>query len=406
MGKRVNAILVGGMLIFMQSLFHSCSWNAKQDIDIKYDVRDAVNQVSSLNLQKEISSVSYVPLETTNDDESLIDGVLDYAVTENHIYILPAKEARVVLFDRNGHFVKTLIREGQGPEEFSGLLFGIQAVEASDRLYLYGNMVWEYTLDGTFIKSYPQKAPMIYERRIGEELFAAVAMPFTPFATNSFGLGVFDKEGNLLFNKNNFYSDLLEKEKTGFTVNMAMTLSDAGNSVLFKLGSNDTVFRITQDSIKAACILDLQNSNEEIVRSLNITDFSDMLGERRSGHEIFVQDLFETSRCYYLRCRYNQAFYVISLNKENKEILVEKCEQPGTLKEMGDVTLQHGMLGSRSFQNFPIWGRTQGDELIQIITPSELALYREKCNIEVPKALSNIDEDSNPIFIFYKLKKE
>ena len=90
MGKRVNAILVGGMLIFMQSLFHSCSWNAKQDIDIKYGVRDAVNQVSSLNLQKEISSVSYVPLETTNDDESLIDGVLDYAVTENHIYILPA----------------------------------------------------------------------------------------------------------------------------------------------------------------------------------------------------------------------------------------------------------------------------------------------------------------------------
>ena len=85
---------------------------------------------------------------------------------------------------------------------------------------------------------------------------------------------------------------------------------------------------------------------------------------------------------------------------------MEKCEQPGTLKEMGDVTLQHGMLGSRSFQNFPIWGKTQGDELIQIITPSELALYREKCTIEVPKALSNIDEDSNPIFIFYKLKKE
>ena len=71
---------------------------------------------------------------------------------------------------------------------------------------------------------------------------------------------------------------------------------------------------------------------------------------------------------------------------------------------MGDVTLQHGMLGSKCYQQFPIWGRTQQNELIQVITPAELFLYQEKCHTKIPEALKGIKEDSNPIFIFYKLK--
>lgn len=86
---------------------------------------------SSVNacLQDEIESVEYIPLETTADPASLLDGVSEYAVTSNYIYVSPVKEQRIVQFDRKGQFVKTLIPFGQGPGEFSDFLMGMQADE-------------------------------------------------------------------------------------------------------------------------------------------------------------------------------------------------------------------------------------------------------------------------------------
>ena len=58
------------------------------------DIRNSLNQPTILNLDDEIESVSYVPLEVTSDDASLIDGVTSYVITDKYIYILPVKEDR------------------------------------------------------------------------------------------------------------------------------------------------------------------------------------------------------------------------------------------------------------------------------------------------------------------------
>ena len=65
-------------------------------------------------IRDRIKGVTFVPLEVTTDDASLIDGVYDYAVTDRYIYVLPVKEPRIVLFDRQGRFIRTLVKEGQG----------------------------------------------------------------------------------------------------------------------------------------------------------------------------------------------------------------------------------------------------------------------------------------------------
>ena len=67
-----------------------------------------------LELGDEIKGVTFVPLEVTTDDASLIDGVYDYAVTDRYIYVFPVKEPRIVLFDRQGRFIRTLVKEGRG----------------------------------------------------------------------------------------------------------------------------------------------------------------------------------------------------------------------------------------------------------------------------------------------------
>ena len=338
---------------------------------------------SMLALQDEIESVEYIPLETTADPASLLDGVSEYAVTSNYIYVSPVKEQRIVQFDRKGQFVKTLIPFGQGPGEFSDFLMGMQADEKNNRLYLFSsNKIMVYTLDGEFIQSLNHDYTIVYQRMVGQDRFASVAFPYVPFESGSYGLGVFSDKADTIAMKNDFSSPLVSHEKAGFTIALATAYSDMEESVLFKTGSNDTVFRVTADDILPACVLRTGNSDKEVIRSLDATDFSSLKRKFGEDYDIFA-----------------------SVHKKTGQVLAEKCAQPGDIRALGDANLLYGMLGTKSYQDFPVWGRTQGDCLVQLLTAYELHLSKEKCNITVPPELKEVNDDSNPVFIVYKLRR-
>ena len=350
--------------------------------------------------------MEYIPLETTEDPASLLDGVSEYAVTSNYIYVSPVKEQRIVQFDRKGHFIKTLIPFGQGPGEFSDFLAGMQADEKNNRLYLFcSNKIMVYTLDGEFVQNLNHDYMIAYQRMVGKNRFASVAFPYMPFESGSYGLGVFSEKADTIVMKNDFSSPLVPREKAGFTIALAMAYSDVEESVLFKSGCNDTVFRVAADDILPACVLRTGNSDKEVIRSLDATDFTSLKKKFGEDHDIFVFDMFETPSNYYFRCKYNAGHYVASVHKKTGQVLAEKCVQPGDIRALGDANLLYGMLGTKSYQDFPVWGRTQGDCLVQLLTAYELHLYKEKCNITVPSELKEVNDDSNPVFIVYKLRK-
>lgn len=373
---------------------------------ISVDLRSGMDRPSMLALEDEIESVEYVPLETTTAPASLLDGVSEYAVTSKYIYVSPVKEQRVVLFDRQGHFIKTLIPFGQGPGEFSDFLTGIQADEENNRLYLFSsNKIMVYTLDGEFVGNLSHEYMAAYQRMVGDNRFASVAFPYMPFQSGSYGLGIFSEKADTIVMKNDFFSPLVPREKSGFTIALAMAHSDLEESVLFKTGSNDTVFRLAADKISPACVLELKNSDKEVMRSLDATDFGSLQRKFGEDGDIFVSDMFETPSNYYFRCRYHAGYYVVSVHKKTGKVLSEQCVQPDDIRTLADANLLYGMLGTRSYQGFPIWGRRQGDYLVQVVTAYELSLYKEKCRVNAPSELGEINEDSNPIFILYKLRK-
>ena len=102
------------------------------------NLRELISSTSTLTLNEEIEQVEYIPLRTTEDDQSLIDGAAGFAVTSKYIYVYPVKEQRIVLFSRQGEFIRTLITFGQGPGEFNDMLSDIQADEKRNKLYLFG----------------------------------------------------------------------------------------------------------------------------------------------------------------------------------------------------------------------------------------------------------------------------
>ena len=395
-------------LFYLLPLVAACSSGHSDPEElISADLRQGINHPSMLNLQDEIESVEYIPLETTEDPASLLDGVSEYAVTSKYIYVSPVKEQRIVQFDRQGRFIKTLIPFGQGPGEFSNFLVGMQADEENNRLYLFSaNQIGVYTLEGDFIQNLNHGYQIVYQRKVGKDRYASVAFPYVPFQSGSYGLGIFTEQGDTIAVKNDFASPLVTPEKAGFTVGIAATFSSQQQSLLFKTGCNDTVFRISSDKILPACVLNLQNSDQEIVRCLDATDFSSLHQKFEGNTDIFIFDFFETPRNYYFRCRYDGRHYVASVDKKTGEMLTEQCEQPEDIYKLSDANLLFGMLGTRSYRQFPIWGRMEKDRLVQVITPYELGLYESKATLTVPDELKEINADGNPIFIAYQLRKD
>lgn len=380
----------------------SCNLNQSKQTDIlTASVREAFNSPTTLPIADEIESVEYIPLEVINEDASLIDGVVDFAITSKYIYVLVAKQPRIVLFDRQGHFLRTFLHQGQGPNDFHGMISFIQANEADDHFYVVGNKIGVYTLEGEFVEDFPINYPIIYAHHLGNGRIGAISMPLIPFREGSFGIGIFKEDGEAIMTRNNFYSRLVPQEDSGFTFGVMGSPSDGNKqSVLFKMAGNDTIFRLSADTIQPALVAGLDNSNEEIIRGLNIRDFKKF----PANGDIFVTDIFETPRRYYLRMMLNEKYYVASVEKQSGGTVVEQCDIPETnAYNLADFNIQLGMVGSKGYKQFPIWGRILGNNLVQVVTPYELEMFKEQTKIAIPQELQMRDVDANPIFIIYNL---
>lgn len=288
---KAKSLFIAAVGVFVLA---SCNSNqVSQTALLTASIREALNSPATLPIADEIESVEYIPLEMTNDNASLVDGVVDFAITSKYMYVLVGKEPRIVLFDRQGHFLRTFIQQGQAPNEFNGMIGFIQANEADNRFYVIGiNKIGVYTLEGKFVEDHPINSPIVYAHHLGKGCLGTIAMPFMPFQEGSFGIGVFRENGEVIMNKNDSYSPLVSRENAGFTFGVTGSPSDGEQpSVLFKMASNDTVFRLLADTIQPVLVVDLSNSDEEEIRGLNTQDIKKFPADG----DILVLDMFETS---------------------------------------------------------------------------------------------------------------
>lgn len=380
----------------------SCS-NTKYDQGeiLTIDVRELLNSGTQKNgfIADEIDSVEYISLETTQDGASLIGGILDYTVTDSYIYILPMKENKIMQFDRKGHFIKNVVTYGEGPGEYNGFPQNIYADDIGNRLYI-ANMdkTWVYTLSGEFIGIRQRKNMISYEYKIADDRYAGISYLNVPFhIPGIFGIGIFSEKEDTVAIKNDFLSvDNVPAEVSGFT-NVSVAWNQ--NNVLFKTVSNDTVFRLVEDTIVPAYILQLKNSKREIIRGLKVRN-----DDGASSDDIWGWDMFETRTYFYFRFVLDNEFYIVAVNRLTGESSIERCSMPtDDIYQLIQLNRLLGLVGVKfSKLETPFWGCRFGDNLVQIITAPEWLYFKEKGYV---KGMDYLAEDDNPVFIFYKLKR-
>jgi hypothetical protein len=116
-----------------------------------------------------------IPLETSS--RSLVSMVADATLTENHLYLLDlgAGSPRVLQFERNGKFLKTIGNQGEGPEEFR-FLTAIFYDEENSQICLidgFGKKILQYSPEGNFIAAQSTSSQIagIYQSNRGKLIF-------------------------------------------------------------------------------------------------------------------------------------------------------------------------------------------------------------------------------------------
>ena len=106
----------------------------------------------TINLE-DIAEVRYVPLETT--DQSLIQGIHKMATSDDKIVICDLAQNTIFIFDKDGHYINSINKEGPGPQEYSSIqnfAVDFQKEEIYICDYPLKYRILTYSFDGGFIR--------------------------------------------------------------------------------------------------------------------------------------------------------------------------------------------------------------------------------------------------------------
>lgn len=142
--------------LLILAVLASCTSQPKQSIESELPIIDLEKEYPIKRMDiHEMADVEYIPLETT--DRSLISTLAHTAVSDKYIVIGDVKFFNIFLFDRQGKFIRTIGKRGNGPGEY--LAFHAMDVDFDkEEVYIYslGNIqkMWVYSLDGKFLRDF------------------------------------------------------------------------------------------------------------------------------------------------------------------------------------------------------------------------------------------------------------
>ena len=142
-------------------LFFSCKQSKEQRGTIQHDscmkipVESDWVFKSGIKISRFVNKIEFIPLELT--DECLLRGVDRAEVTDEYIYVVDKPGYRspcVYQFDRQGHFIRQIGSQGQGPEEFIEMR-GFTLNRKTGEIYIYDGVrkrMLSFYPDGSFAR--------------------------------------------------------------------------------------------------------------------------------------------------------------------------------------------------------------------------------------------------------------
>jgi len=363
----------------------------KTDSIININLNPFLKQ-DSLRIGEMIKSIKFLPLETS--DKSLIADIESILVTDSHIYIADSyKGGSLLIFDKTGKFMKRIIK-GQGPEEILEMKSFAFDSDKQELIMYHSRFLSFYTPDGKFK---------------GKKMLPFNAMDFTVTADgylfrNSQGpdnrhMGYSEVYQIFITNKDFRFESIgmpyLYSLENNFEGRKYISLLEKDIFLTFKF--NDTIFQyVDNNTIKAKYVLNFSDKKipDRVISELPVMDFFKVVKD--NNYYFFMGEYIENNTCNYLRLsnHYIKAHTHIFRNKKSGNMIGGNI----LVTNQSNFPYTNPPLTSYKSHFVSYFLPEKMDILKEIIKQSELLLEEDK------SILQSVENDDNPVLIFYELK--
>jgi hypothetical protein len=140
---------------------------------ITFDLSNQLNNEKPLMLSEFVSSISYIPLETSK--EVLLDDV-KFVIPAGEFLIVGAEKNLLKVFNRNGKYENDIGHVGKGPGEYlsiGNVFWDNQTKEVILHARIESKLKF-YSIDGSFIRSIPTPYPTWEIFRMNDGVFLGI----------------------------------------------------------------------------------------------------------------------------------------------------------------------------------------------------------------------------------------
>jgi len=342
---------------------------------------------------KVIGSIRHVPLETTG--ESIITGIERSIVYRDKIYILDIFGESILLFKKDGKFIRRIGRKGKGPREYISPT-SIDIDEKNQHLYVLDDKASKFlifNLEGDFVR----------EERVNFRLNDLEILDDTTYVVNTdvstnFHLSeisnnklIFTDRKWKVFAKG-FEYDAKNSSGVAFTRPGLYKFKD---EVLYNPTLNYHAFTVTHEGLKPKYFIDAGGAMlpEGFDYQLSLDEFGSKYDNRTSPYVYVRGPIVETDDYLLTFLRYGQRDVHFFYSKKSKQLFcsidfrheASRFRIIPTIKGISSSGEFYGFMDAVNFKNE-----------VDFITEHNLG--------EIDAKLQTLPVDNNPIFAFYELK--
>ncbi|WP_288733169.1 6-bladed beta-propeller [uncultured Parabacteroides sp.] len=358
-------------------------------------VRDTQHNNDDISITNEFKSIEYVRI----DNKKIIGKIIDIAFTKDYMFLMLSHDGGIMKYDRKGNFIKVIARVGEGPEQVNP--HHIFVDEYREKVYVMQfrrkHSIAVFSFEGKFLGNLEYPFDKIdFMLPLGDEVFFAFSESIISLTDSlNYVSGIFDILGKKYYSRKSYVKQC---DLENCRLRRVFFFSHK-NSVLYKIGGINILYRAMRDTIVPAYYLDLRNpirgeiyqlaySSKEYTNSLD--------GDNLNYIFINREGFFETDSCLYLRYASDRGGTVLQYNKSRKQT---KSYAPKITRVLGVKNdIDNGV---------PIWALyhyAKENIYVQTLSGGEIQDLKDLnyFNEQAPAVYRDMNEDSNPLVIIYK----
>ena len=293
--------------IILATLLTGCHFNNNSTVHsteypITIDLAEAIRNKIKIKLSDIVDSITYVPVESMIDDyithlnSSKMQFSQNYVISEGY-----RSRGDLVLYDRNGRFIRKVAQKGQGPGEYSGMN-DIAIDEKHEIVYVLSaslRKLFKYNLEGIFL-GVIDLSDFIDDvsnppTRIAVSSSGQILVNYSNWTGNlQYRCLLFDHQGNLINRLKNYL----------FYTGELTSLSFEGKAYIYKNQIHvknycDTLFVVDNDNFKPKYVFR---------HGKNQSNYITCSEYKEIGRQVDAGDLFETDSKVFFSFGYNNRF--------------------------------------------------------------------------------------------------